>query len=150
MTYQEYRDYINSTYNKDNIHKVLRFVEDGEVSNANKTGDREADNGVSWIDYWRAMTDCHDDPLYCSSCGKEIYTGSISPSKKLEYALFGDNSSHKAEGGHIWLQGTTDIPVGRYITPLCPSCNAKRGQKIPVIKGGLIFKELGAKVVGKN
>lgn len=150
MTYKEYRDYINSTYNNNNVHQVRHFAKDGEVKNANKTSDRDADKGVAWIIYWRAMTENHDEPLHCSSCGKEIFTDAIPPSKQLEYALFGDNSSHKAEGGHIWLQGIDDQPGGRYITPLCPSCNAKRGQKIPVIKGSIIFKELGAKIVDKD
>lgn len=33
---------------------------------------------------------------------------------------------------------------GRYITPLCPDCNAKRGQQIPMKKGITLCKELGA------
>ena len=51
---------------------------------------------------------------------------------------------------HIWLQGSQTEPGGRYITPLCPECNAKRGQKIPVKKGSVIFKELGARVIDKQ
>lgn len=150
MTYEEFRKYINETYNKDGLHVVRHFVENGNMTNANKTSDREADKNVSWIDYWRAMTGNHSDPLYCSSCGKEIYTGPIPADRQLAFVLAGDKSSHKAEGGHIWLQGTDSLPGGRYITPLCPECNAKRGKQIPVKKDSVIFKELGAKIVDKN
>ena len=150
MTFEEYKEYTNSTYNKDGLHKVRHFANDGEMTNANNTSDRDADKNVSWINYWRAMTGNHTDPLYCSSCGKEIYSGKIPDSAMLKYRLSGDKSSHKAMGGHIWVQGTQNVPGGRYITPLCPECNAKRGQRIPVKKGSIIFKELGAKVVEKN
>lgn len=150
MTFEEYKDYINSTYNKGGLHVVRHFVNDGVMTNANNTSDRDADKNVSWIDYWRAMTGNYSERLNCSSCGKEIYVGEIPSSALLKYKRNGDNSSHKAEGGHIWLQGTQNEPGGRYITPLCPECNAKRGQKIPVKKGSVIFKELGAKVVDKQ
>lgn len=150
MTFEEYKEYINSTYNKDGLHVVRHFVNDGVMTNAKNTSDRDADKNVSWIDYWKAMTEHHEDPLHCSSCGKEIYAGEIPDSVKLRYGLLGDKSSHKAVGGHIWLQGSQTEPGGRYITPLCPECNAKRGQKIPVKKGSVIFKELGARVIDKQ
>lgn len=150
MTFSEYKNYINSTYNKDRLHKVCHFNSDGEIFNANNTSDREADKGVTWIEYWRAMTGLFENPLHCSSCGKEIYTGEIPAAASLRYKLARDNTSHKAVGGHIWLPGTDSQPGGRYIIPLCPSCNAKRGQHIPVIAGSLIFKELGAKVVDEE
>ena len=150
MTFEEYKEYINSTYNEKGLHVPLHFLKDGVMTNANNTSDRDADKNESWINYWRAKTGNHSDPLYCSSCGKEIYSGNIPDSAKLMYRLSGDESSHKAVGGHIWLEGTQNEPGGRYITPLCPECNAKRGQQIPVKKGSIIFKELGAKVVDKN
>lgn len=150
MTYDEYKEYINSTYNKDGKHIVRHFTSDGTMSNANNTSDRDADKGVSWIDYWRAMTGHFENPLHCSSCGKEIYTGSIPKEKEQEYESKGDRTSHKAEGGHIWINGSDNVPRGRYITPLCPECNAQRGKQIPVKKDSVVFKELGAKVEDKN
>lgn len=150
MTYDEYKEYINSTYNKDGKHKVRHFTNNGTMTNANNTSDRDADHNWSWIDYWRAMTGIMDEPLHCSSCGKEIFTGTIPLVKSLEYAANKDKTSHKAEGGHIWITGTDNVPGGRYITPLCPECNAQRGKQIPVKKDSVVFKELGAKVVDKN
>lgn len=51
MTFEEYKEYINSTYNKGGVHVVLHFEKDGVMTNANKTSDRIADKNVSWIDY---------------------------------------------------------------------------------------------------
>ena len=115
MTFEEYKEYINSTYNKKGLHVPLHFFKDGVMTNANNTSDRDADKNVSWINYWRAMTGNHTDPLYCSSCGKGIYSGKIPDSAMLMYRLSGDESSHKAVGGHIWLEGTQNEPGGRYI-----------------------------------
>lgn len=57
------------TYNKDGEHVVRHFTNDGTMTNANDTSDRDADHNWSWIDYWRAMTGIMDEPLHCSSCG---------------------------------------------------------------------------------
>ena len=53
---------------------------------------------------------------------------------------------YKAEGGHIWLTApkNADWQGGRYITPLCPACNAKRGQQIFLRAGSVLCKEVGA------
>lgn len=150
MTYNEYKEHINSTYNKDGKHVVRHFTNNGTMTNANNTSDRDADHNWSWIDYWRAMTGIVDEPLHCSSCGKEIFTDGVPKEKLQEYESKGDKTSHKAEGGHIWITGTDKVPGGRYITPLCPECNAQRGKQIPVKKDSVVFKELGAKVEDKN
>ena len=49
MTNKEYQEYINSTYNKDGLHKVLHIPNDGEMTNANNTSDRDADKKGSII-----------------------------------------------------------------------------------------------------
>lgn len=148
--YKKYKEHINSTYNNEGKHVVRHFVKDGTMTNANNTSDRDADHNWPWIDYWRAMTEHYETTLHYSSCWKEIFTGDIPKAKQQEYESKGDKTSHKAEGGHIWVIGTDDVPGGRYITPLCPECNAKRGKQIPVKKDSVIFKELGAKVEDKN
>lgn len=101
MTYNEYKEHINSTYNKDGKHQVLQTKMNGTMTNANDTSDRDADHNWPWIDYWRAMTGHYENPLHCSSCGKEIFTGDIPKAKQQEYESKGDKTSHKAEGGHI-------------------------------------------------
>lgn len=59
---------------------------------------------------------------------------------------------HKAEGGHIWLTTPKDADWhgGRYITPLCQACNAKRGQQITLKKGSVLCKEVGATTAKSN
>ena len=47
------------------------------MANAKNTSDREVNYGISWINYWRAMTSIFDNLLHCLSCGKEIYAGEI-------------------------------------------------------------------------
>ena len=99
---------------------------------------------VSWIYYWRAMTGLHSGTMACSSCGKEIYTGFVTLEMRTKY---GDKvNEHKAEGGHVWVDAPdgSNFKGGRYITPLCPACNAKRGQQITILKGSVLCKELGA------
>ena len=49
MTFEEYKEYINSTYNKDGLHKLRHFANDGKMTNANKTSDRDADKKGSII-----------------------------------------------------------------------------------------------------
>lgn len=126
---------------------ILTSSNAGTMTNADKTGDRVAYKGFDWIDYWRAMTGNHNNTLYCSSCGKEITN---SPSL-AQYVKFneGDDTpeKHKAFGGHIWVTAEPDdtFSGGRYITPLCPDCNAKRGQQVPMRKNINLCKELGAK-----
>lgn len=115
---------------------VRRVVKEGFFKNAERTGDRSAYGGISWIDYWRAMTGNHATTLHCSSCGKEIVVG-------LSALL---NPENQAIGGHIWLTAPAgaDWQGGRFITPLCPACNAKRGEQIPLKEDSILCKELGA------
>ncbi len=115
---------------------VRRVVKEGLFKNAERTGDRSAYGGISWIDYWRAMTGNHATTLRCSSCGKEINAG-------VSAIL---NPENRAYGGHIWLTAPAgaDWQGGRFITPLCPACNAKRGEQIPLKEESILCKELGA------
>lgn len=146
MTDKELNDYKAEVEKNFGTCTILTSNSSGSMTNANKTGDRDAYKGIDWIDYWRAMTEDYSNTLYCSSCGKEITNN---PSLS-QYARFsqGDDSpgKHKAFGGHIWVTAGPNetFTGGRYITPLCPDCNAKRGQQIPMKKGITLCKELGA------
>ncbi len=139
-----YRTSFVQQFGEPNIRTVTKG---GDVKNAERTGDRDAYGGVSWIDYWRAITQNHAVVLYCSSCGKEIIAGQPTLQQSLQYALNNEKADeHKAEGGHIWLTAPKDVnwQGGRYITPLCPACNAKRGQQIFLREGSTLCKEIGA------
>ena len=126
---------------------VRRVVREGLFKNAERTGDRSAHGGISWIDYWRAMTSNHATTLHCSSCGKEIIIGAPTVFQQIEYGYNGETEEdHRAYGGHIWLTAPAgaDWQGGRFITPLCPACNAKRGEQIPLKENSVLCKELGA------
>ena len=119
----------------------------GLVKNAERTDDRKAYKYVSWIDYWRAMTGNHQTTLSCNSCWKEINVGEPTFAQKFDYISKGETAAdHQAMGGHVWMTAPTeeDWKGGRYITPLCPACNNKRGQQINLRAGSELCKEEGS------
>ena len=129
--------------------KVLTAHRDNILKNSEGTGNRGAEKGWTWIDYWRAMTGNHESRLFCSSCGQVIFVGDVPKIMKELYIATGDTvEQHRAIGGHVWIEEpiSGQYPGGYYITPLCPVCNAKRGEEIPIIKGSRVCKELGAHV----
>lgn len=143
---RRYRSEIEAEYGR---CKVLTAKTDTSSRNCNNTSERVADNDFSWIDYWRAMTGISDTRLFCSSCGKVIFVGNIPPLMEDFYSKTKDNpESHKAFGGHVWVIASKNgkYPGGRYITPLCPACNNKCNEQIPILKGTKLCKELGAHI----
>ena len=149
MTAQEFINYKAEVEESFGNCSVISSNMAGTMTNADKTGDREAYKSWDWIDYYRAMTGNHNETFFCSSCGKEI-TNNPSLVQCLRFSNGDDKpQKHKALGGHIWItaQEGDSFTGGRYITPLCPECNAKRGKQIPMRKGITLCKELGAKKV---
>lgn len=147
MTDKELNDYKAEVEKNFDDCTILTSNSAGIMTNADKTGDRDSYKSIDWIDYWRAMTGNHNNTLYCSSCGKEI-TNNPSLEQCLRFSNGYDTpDKHKAFGGHIWVtaQEGDSFTGGRYITPLCPECNAKRGKQIPMRNGITLCKELGAK-----
>lgn len=130
--------------------KVLTSNRDITLKNCEATSERAAEKGWSWIDYWRAMTGNHDSRLFCSSCGQVIFVGDVPKIMQELYIKTGDTvERHKAMGGHVWISSPNlaKYPSGRYILPLCPICNNKRGKDIPIIKGSRVCKELCANII---
>lgn len=67
MTFNEYKQEVE----KENGEcQILHSVCDHNEKNCGKTSDRNAPKNVSWIDYWRAMTENYSNTLVCSSCIK--------------------------------------------------------------------------------
>lgn len=144
MTFEEYKQFIEETYEECDI---LHAKKDHTKKNCGKTGNRVAPKGIPWIDYWRAMTGNHSNTMYCSSCGKEIFVGNPTEEQKKKFAEGDDGvEKHRAQGGHVWVDAPddNDYKGGRYITPLCPECNGQHDQHIPIKKGSVYCKELGA------
>ena len=147
MTEAEFLAYKKEIEEQFGNCNVLTSNRDITLKNCNATSERSAEKGWSWIDYWRAMTGNHDSRLFCSSCGQVIFVGDVPKIMQDLYIATGDTiERHKAMGGHIWINSpnSAKYPEGRYITPLCPACNNKRGEDIPIIKGSRVCKELGA------
>lgn len=141
---KSYRIRFVQEFGEPHLRKVTK---EGLFKNAERTGDRSAHGGISWIDYWRAMTGNHATTLYCNSCGKEIVIGAPNVFQRIKYGNNGETETeHQACGGHIWLTAPAgaDWQGGRFITPLCPACNAQRGEHIPLREGSILCKELGA------
>ncbi len=141
---EKYKHEFETEYGK---CRILTSNQDTTLKNCSNTSNRVAPKGWSWIDYWRAMTDDANTTLTCSSCGKVIYVGEIPTIIKELYLLTDDKpENHKALGGHVWVNKPSkgNYEGGIYITPLCPECNNKRDESIPVLKGTKICKELGA------
>lgn len=144
MTFNEYKESIQMAYG---ICQILQSNYDHREKNCGGTGNRTAPKGVSWIDYWRAMTDKTVGTLTCSCCGKEIFVGEPTETQKKEYTKGVDTiEKHRAHGGHLWINSPKDNSYvgGRYITPLCPDCNGQHGKDIIIKKGAVYCKELGA------
>lgn len=147
MTVADLKSYRDKFVEEFEVPAIRTVIKEVLFKNADNTGDRDAHGGVSWIDYWRAVTQNYATILHCSSCGKEIVVGEPTFEQKLDWDLEGEpEEAHKAVGGHIWLIAPKDADWqgGRYITPLCPACNAKRGQQIFLRKGSVLCKEVGA------
>ena len=131
--------------------EVLEAQKDSMIYNVEGTAGRKAEDGVSWIDYWRAMTGCHETMLACGSCGRVIYTDYIPKYMTRFYRLTGDSpESHLACGGHVTIGPPLPSDENYYIITLCPKCNSQRAEKIPIRQGTLICKELGAHIEGKD
>lgn len=129
--------------------RVLTANQNTTLTNAINTNSRNDFNGFSWIEYWRAMTCNYDTNLFCCSCGKAIYVGDVPEVLNKLYEVAGDKpENHKACGGHVLVQPAPSgkYPGGLYIAPLCPACNAKHGDIIPIRKGTKICKEMGAHI----
>lgn len=150
MTFSEYKQEVVKNFGECTI---LHSTVDLKKKNCGNTGDREAYKGVSWIDYWRAMTGNTDATMCCSSCGKEIFVGEPTSAQKETFSKGDDKvEKHRAHGGHIWVVAPANKKYtgGRYIIPLCPECNGQHGKDINVRKGSEYCKELGATISEDN
>ena len=143
-------------YKKLDIYKEQiesKFVEyttlctecDIELQNGNNNLERKAPEGLSWINFWQAMSGNHKSQLECSCCGKMIFVDRIPPMMAKMYKLMDiDENDCIAIGGHLLVKEpqSHEYVGGFYIAPLCPKCNALREQKIKIRKGTLLCKEV--------
>lgn len=148
-TKQELEDYKQDIETAYQPCRVLTANHDTILKNNNGSSGRVAEKDWPWIEYWRAMTGVTETRLTCSSCGEVIFVGDVPKVMQNLYLSAGDSPDrHKACGGHLWVNSPKSGKYlgGRYIAPLCPGCNNKRGENIPILKGTRICKELGSHI----
>lgn len=149
MTTAELENYRQNIVQSFEDPVVITVRSGGYALNAGDTSNRDAHGGISWINYWRAITKNYDTILHCSSCGKVIFVGELTQAQIRQNLPIGANlEDYRAHGGHIKLLPPVDAKWrrGLYITPLCPECNAKHGQRIPIRAGSILCKEVGANI----
>lgn len=95
--------------------------------NAPRT-DRKAWRGISWINYWRAMTGRYNNGMKCANCGKDIfaeidgYMVKNTLINNYNSAIGGSLEDYQANGGHLFKNGD-NAHDGYWIIPLCKECN---------------------------
>ena len=140
--FEAYKKRIEDKYTD---YATLYVGQDAELQNGNSTTERKAPEGLSWINYWRAMSGNHKSQLECSSCGKMIFVDGIPPIMlKMYKAMNIDENDCIALGGHLLVEEpqSHDYVGGLYIAPLCSQCNAQRGNMITIKKGTFLCKEI--------
>lgn len=150
MTSEELNLYRERFLKEHELPSTYLTITDKLIINASDTSNRKAWGGISWFNYWRAMTQNHDEMQQCSFCGKEIFadiTSFVCKHHFLSRHKLGMKESiddYEAFGGHVFknFENTKD---GYWILPLCRDCNNKQGA---ICKSGVTFcEEIGA-IVG--
>ncbi len=130
---------------------VLEALRDTTVINAGDTSNRHpCCNIEAWHKYWQIAVSEFGNQMKCSSCGKPIFSDVTDENcRKVSQGLdevgeLDNPDKHKAHGGHVFIEqySTTEY----FITPLCPHCNSKHDEVLPLKKGSLLVKEEKAEI----
>lgn len=109
MTAAEVENYRQNIVQNFGDSVVITVRTGGCALNAGDTGNRDAHGGISWINYWRAITKNNDTILHCSSCGKVIFVGELTQAQIRQNLPIGANiEDYRAHGGHIKLLPPVD------------------------------------------
>lgn len=135
--------------------EVYFAKQDTTIRNAGDTSDRHPCCEIgAWHKYWQIATVNYDNMMYCSSCGKPIFSDitddrcqNVSQGKDEEWNP-DRPENHLAHGGHIIIDVLD--PNGYFITPLCPHCNGQHEAELPLKKDSLVVKEEKAVVVARK
>lgn len=106
--------------------------------NTPNTSDRKAPDGISWINFWRAVSGLYDNEMTCSCCGNPI---------KAELSQT-DDDKLQAHGAHV-MKSIIDRDGKRrlllfknYITPLCSACNNHNKLDITLRQDSVLVQEI--------
>lgn len=149
MTESELKDYaFDFSQEKFDLNDgmIIKLDEDKRYPNLPESGNRKAWKGVSWIDYWRALTKKYENMLSCACCKRMIFAN-IEDSQCQELVrsrqLAGTKASeeeYQAEGGHVGMNSNFDKI---YIVPLCRICNNHNNKYVTLRKDSVLCPEVG-------
>lgn len=149
MNEQDLKDYKRD-FEKDNYEPyVIQLSGSKDVVNMPNSRNRHAWRGVSWIDYWRAMTGYKDSIACCASCRKAIYIDIKSEDSKRHFEACKMTEPDlsldelEADGGHVLIEEDDEIYDGVYIAPLCKKCNHATKKNLTLQAGSIICAEVG-------
>ena len=127
MTEEELRQYREDFIAENGEPETQVWAVGTTFYNAHKTN-RRAWRGVSWINYWRAMTGYYDNAMYCAAFNKKIFAepeqfdGAMAFMSNYDPAKGGSFQDYQAEGAHLFRNGI-NADEGYWIIPLCKKCN---------------------------
>ena len=122
--------------------------EDEKFKNLPDSSNRIAWKGVSWIDYWRALTGNYSNGVTCACCGRLIYSDLKDPEWSASIVMCKEDEKassiddYQAEGGHVECLSTDEYFNGAYIVPLCRKCNHPTNKFVPLRKGSVLCPEM--------
>ncbi len=117
---------------------IIKKPTNFKVINPAETSNRRAWNNISWIDYWRALTECYEETLNCVCCGCLIFENSSSSCLDVSPC-----ETMKALGGHIYFNEEDESYSGYYIAPMCPKCNSNDNRYIELNDDVELCAEIG-------
>lgn len=130
---------------------VLEALRDTTVINAGDTTNRHpCCNIEAWHKYWQIAASEFGNQMRCSSCGKPIFSDVTDENcRKVSHGFdeageLDNPDKHKAHGGHVLIEQYSMTEY--FITPLCPHCNNKHGEILPLMQGSLLVKEEMAEI----
>lgn len=148
MNESELKRYAQEFCMENGKPNVIRLCNDKIVRNLPESSTHVAWRKVSWIDYWRALTENYKNQQECACCGKIIFadvdTKECQELVKI-HRLSGRSEItadvFQAEGAHIVLDNGVERYDGTYIVPLCKKCNNRANDEHFKIKAGSILCE---------
>lgn len=127
MTEEELKQYHDDFIAENGEPETQGWMVGTTFHNAHRTK-RRAWRGISWINYWRAMTGHYANAIHCAACNKKIFADPEQPDGAITFytnynpARGGSFKDYQAEGAHLYRNGV-GADGGYIIIPLCKECN---------------------------
>lgn len=149
MTEEELRQYHDGFIAENGELETQGWTVGTTFYNAHKTN-RKAWRGLSWINYWRAMTGNYANAMHCAACNTKIFAepekveGAMTFLSNYDPSKGGSLQDFQAEGAHLYRNGV-NADDGYWIIPLCKKCNHPTNNLQMVCKSDVtVCEELAA------